>query len=46
MGLKSKWAPRNRNAKDYGEMGSNPFRKANGKKRGMKAGKQKRAKRA
>jgi hypothetical protein len=46
MGYKAKWAPRNRNAKDYGEMGSNPHRKANGKKRGMKAGKQKKSRRA
>jgi hypothetical protein len=36
-----KWSKRDVNAKNYGEMGSNPFRKANGKKRGMKAGKQK-----
>ena len=35
--------PRNREAKDYGEMGSNPNRKRRGKKRGMKAGKQKKS---
>jgi hypothetical protein len=32
---------RDRNAKNYGEMGSNPLRKRRGKKRGQKAGKQK-----
>ena len=37
---------RNRDAKDYGEMGSNPNRKRRGKKRGMKGGKQKKARRA
>jgi hypothetical protein len=36
MNHKAKWAPRNRNAKDYGEMGSNPNRKRRGKKRGVK----------
>lgn len=41
----SKWPRRDRNAKNYGEMGSNPYRKANGKKRGQKAGKQRRVKR-
>jgi hypothetical protein len=38
-----KWPKRDRNAKNYGEMGSNPHRKANGKKRGMKGGRQRRA---
>jgi len=37
--------PRNRNAKDYGEMGSNPNRKRRGKKRGVKGGKQKKSRR-
>jgi hypothetical protein len=37
---------RDRTAKNYGEMGSNPNRKRRGKKRGMKAGKQKKARRA
>lgn len=41
----SKWPRRNRDAKDYGEMGSNPYRKANGKKRGVKGGKQKKSRR-
>ncbi len=35
-----KWSPRDLNARNYGEMGSNPHRKMNGKKRGVKAGKQ------
>lgn len=37
---------RDRNAKNYGEMGSNPNRLRRGKKRGMKAGKQKKSRRA
>jgi hypothetical protein len=35
---------RDRKAAHYGEMGSNPLRKANGKKRGMKGSHKKRRK--
>jgi hypothetical protein len=35
-----KWLPRDRNAKNYGELGSNPHRKSNGRKRGVKGRRQ------
>ena len=37
--------PRDRNAHNYGEMGSNPNRKRRGKKRGVKGCRQKKTRR-